>query len=205
MKSEASIRDLDPGDRSILATLDLAHTEFDSLLGSISEADWHRPTPCDDWNVGQLVDHVTAAASIYAALMDGLPFAKAVDAGAMDGGAMGADAVDRRASNRVAVTRLLLAFESPDLWAEVFLVPGGRVTGAGLASVRIFDVTVHCWDLARAIGAAEMFPDAIVDHAWRYARTNCDRYGRETAIGSQSYDDPESMLVALLVLTGRSP
>ncbi|MGI9601365.1 MAG: hypothetical protein ACR2QE_05750 [Acidimicrobiales bacterium] len=80
------------------------------------------------------------------------------------------------------------------------------MTGEGLATVRIFDVTVHCWDLARAIGGSEDLPRSIVDHAWSYAVTHYprDQSGRPDTHTTPN-DNPDDTLVALLMLTGRSP
>ena len=187
---------------SDLVVLDAATDEFARLLDVVVDADWARSTPCDEWDVGALVDHVIGAARIYTALLHRRSFADALKAG----DATEAAGSNRRQSFRSDVSQLRDAFGAPDVWTTVCDVPGGSVTGAGLATVRIFDVTVHCWDLARSIGEPEIFPESIVSHAWTYARRHygeaeADRASRQAERGN----DAPSLLAALLALTGRSP
>jgi uncharacterized protein (TIGR03086 family) len=41
------------------------------LLGSVGDADLANPTPCQDWSTADLVDHLVAAPSKFAAMMRG--------------------------------------------------------------------------------------------------------------------------------------
>ncbi|MGI9601366.1 MAG: maleylpyruvate isomerase N-terminal domain-containing protein [Acidimicrobiales bacterium] len=72
---------MESGESSVLASLDVAHGQFGSLLARVSADDWERPTPCDEWDVRALADHVASAARIYTALLEGLPFARAMSTG----------------------------------------------------------------------------------------------------------------------------
>lgn len=175
-----------------LGKLDVVQSKFDSLLEAVAPGDWKRPTPCDEWNVGDLVDHVTGAGRIYAGLLSGLPFREAMNAGSADQ----AQAASRIESFRSAVTQLRVAFESPGALSKVCAVPGGTVTGADLVTVRIFDVAVHYWDLARGIGVPETLPDAIVAHAWGYAVAHS---------GEGRPNDTTATMNGLIRLTGRTP
>lgn len=45
--------------------------QLETLLGSISQGDLGRPTPCSDWSVSDLVDHVVKAPAKFARMVRG--------------------------------------------------------------------------------------------------------------------------------------
>ena len=54
------------------------------------------------------------------------------------------------------------AFREPGALARTAHHPAGERTGAQLLEMRVLDVAVHTWDLARAIGADESLdPDVV--------------------------------------------
>jgi hypothetical protein len=44
----------------IIDALAIARTEFERRLTAITDYDWGRPTPCTEWNVRQLVNHIVS-------------------------------------------------------------------------------------------------------------------------------------------------
>ena len=44
-----------------LVALDLAQTGAAWLIAHLTDADWHRPTPCDEWSVRDIVNKMTAS------------------------------------------------------------------------------------------------------------------------------------------------
>lgn len=186
---------------STLAVLDQAQDAFGAILGGVSHASCAAATPCEEWDVGQLVDHVAGAALIYTALLDGKSFNEAMSAGRPP-----LSIAHRRTYYVNTAAQLRAALARPGAMAVKCDVPGGPIAGSGLATVRIFDVTVHCWDLARAIGAPERLSDTMVDHALRYA---IKHYGEEAAAAARAeasqHQDMSSDLVTLLQISGRSP
>ena len=60
------------------------------------------------------------------------------------------------------MAELNAAFCEPGAMARLAHHPAGERTGAQLLEMRVLDVTVHTWDLARAIGADESLdPDLV--------------------------------------------
>ena len=47
--------------------------QLETLLGSISQGDLGRPTPCSDWSLADLVDHVVQAPAKFARMVPGEP------------------------------------------------------------------------------------------------------------------------------------
>jgi uncharacterized protein (TIGR03083 family) len=56
---------------------DFVHSvyEFDALVKRLSDPDWERPTPCERWNVAQLVRHGAWGCSMTAEMARGRPAA----------------------------------------------------------------------------------------------------------------------------------
>jgi len=135
----------------------LACTGFEARLRAVRAGDWHRPTPCAEWDVRRLVNHVTRGNLNYAALVRG---ATAGDFLRMrDADALGTDPLAAYARSTVECAA---AFEGA--LDHVLDYPLGKVRGAQALAVRTTDTVVHTWDLARAIGAAEELDHGLV--AW---------------------------------------
>ena len=51
--------------------LDLAAEEFARRLALVGDENWDRPTPCDEWTVRDLVNHVNGGCVRYTMLLHG--------------------------------------------------------------------------------------------------------------------------------------
>lgn len=126
-----------------------------SLLANITEEQLSLPTPCDDFDVRALAQHlgavgVRAVALAEIATVEGQPFS--VDDFSAD--AYGA-----------ARERALAAWAQAPLDREV-TVPWGVVPGFAALGMYVNETLVHGWDLAVATGQpAEFAEPAIVDGA----------------------------------------
>jgi uncharacterized protein (TIGR03086 family) len=65
---------------------------------------------------------------------------------------------------------VLTAFRRPGVLDEQFVVPFGPVPGIVAAHLRIVEMLVHGWDLARATGQSTDFPDDIVEQELAFSR-----------------------------------
>jgi len=147
-----------------LQMLGCARDEFGRRLRAAS-FDLACATPCEDWDVRDLVQHVIAGNRMAVVMLAG----------------DSRDDVD--AARRAITSRDQLgadpvgAFvESADAQAAAFARPGalettchhyvGDIPGTQLLGFRIADLTLHAWDLARAIGDDETLDDDLV--AWVY-------------------------------------
>lgn len=132
---------------------------FERRLHAVQFAQWSWPTPCTDWNVRQLVNHMTRGNLNYVNLLRGGDAAEFVRL--RDADALGADPVGAYSrSVRVCAE----AFGEPGALQRVLDYPLGPVTGRQALAVRITDSVVHTWDLARAVGGDESLDAGLV--AW---------------------------------------
>lgn len=122
-----------------LAAHQRAQDVFAGVLATVSPDQLGAPTPCSEWTIGDLVEHVIGGnervgqwAGIYQqppARRDNL-----IDA------------------HRAAAAAAQEAFARPDGMTAAFELPFGQVPGSVFIGMRITDVLTHAWDLAAATG-----------------------------------------------------
>jgi uncharacterized protein (TIGR03086 family) len=135
----------------------VAHDEFARRLRLVGPGDWGRPTPCSEWDVRGLVNHVIGANVRYQLLLAGAPTARVEATRAVDH--LGDDAT---ASFVATAEAVVACFREDGALERITHHVTGERTGQELLSMRILDTAVHAWDLARAIGADETLDDEVV-------------------------------------------
>ncbi len=119
------------------------------------------PTPCTEWDVRGVINHMVGGNLRFAAQLTGEP-----------GPERGDDVLgdDPLTAFRDSMHRLCAAFDRDGLLEETVQTPFGPGPGAMLVTMRASDLTVHSWDLAAATGQPrDLDPDLIgfVDAAFR--------------------------------------
>jgi uncharacterized protein (TIGR03086 family) len=137
--------DVDLLQRALKTTREVvAHTKPEQLDDS---------TPCDDWNVRDLLDHLIGMTATFAAGA----------AGEKPDAPEGKDWVgdDHVASFERAANDAVAAFGRPGVMDETFTYPWGETPAAAALGLTISDVAVHGWDLAKATGQAPEMDDDV--------------------------------------------
>jgi uncharacterized protein (TIGR03086 family) len=135
----------------------VANSEFARRLRLVGPDDWRRPTPCSEWDVRALVNHVVGANVRYLLLLHGAPTER-VEA-TRNADHLGEDAL---ASFVATADDVVACFHENGALERIAHHPAGDRTGSELLSMRILDAAIHAWDLARAIGADETLDDDVV-------------------------------------------
>ena len=134
----------------LIALFHRAAAGFGQHVHAVADGQWHDPTPCTDWDVRTLVNHVTVEQLWVPPLVQGSSVADVGDR--LDGDQLGDDPVatwDARGEGLAGALRR-----------------GGRARRHGLLSAgdraaaeycweMTTDALIHSWDLARGIGADE--------------------------------------------------
>jgi uncharacterized protein (TIGR03086 family) len=132
--------DLDPPVRQLRA-----------LLLGITDDDLRSPTPCDDWTVGDLLDHIVDFARAFTQAAEKLTDAPGTATPAPP------PAVARlptlwRGRLPVMLEELATAWKNPTAWTGSAQVGGGTMPAAAAGTTAVNELTMHGWDLARATG-----------------------------------------------------
>jgi len=168
-------------------------------LGTSGPSTWSQETPCDDWDVRALVNHVTGEDRWTAPLLAGKTIADVGDA--FDGDLLGDDPVGAFAAAGSEATQAASAVPEDRIVHLSF----GDVPASEYLYQLAADHLIHAWDLAAATGGdRNLDPEAVADVAdWFVDREQL--YREAGAIGprtSNTGDDPQDRL---LVAFGREP
>ena len=160
---------------------------------SVGDGDWDRPTPCAEWTVRELVNHVAGEALWAVPLLQGSTIEEVGDR--FDGDVLGDDpsgtALDAAEQSVTMVARRL-----PE-GGTVHLSYGEEQVEEYVRQLAA-DHLVHGWDLARALGRTpELDPEAVSDVAAWFAERE-ELYRSVGAVGPRpgTYDEPAADLIA---------
>jgi len=120
-----------------------AFASADQVLAGVSPAQLDQPTPCADWRVRDLIDHLIGAAGFVADLA-------ACGSSPQDRDWPGCGDGDFAASFGQQASRAVQAFSAPGAMERVMTLPAGPTPGSGVIEVATGEMFVHGWDLARA-------------------------------------------------------
>ena len=151
---------------------------FDAVAGLISNirADqWSAPTPCTDWTVRQMVDHLIGMNRVFAALLAGQPPATRLSADHVEDDPVGA--------YRDSAAELQAGFGQPGVLERVYRGPLGTATGAERLQIRLYDLLAHGWDLAQATEQPADLPDDLAEQSLAFARTQLTEQARRARFG----------------------
>jgi len=182
--------------------LDRGGEQFARVLGAVTPQDWASPTPCEGWTVRDLVVHVVGGTVMSVALLRGATAEEAFALLHTD--VLGDEPVD---TFRAAHAELSEVFRATDLETTIHHMVGD-IPAAMLLGFRIGDLTLHSWDLARAIQADETLDPVLVLAVWEAVSPLGDSIGETGVFGdgpSGDVTDDAPLHVRLLDLTGRRP
>jgi len=181
---------------------DVAHAEFERRLRLVRDDQWADPTPCAEWTVHDLVNHVVSSARTYALLVNGGSREQVSES-------LGAEALvdDPLAAFLQHDEALRDAFGQPGALERTCTHPMGDVPGALLLRARGTEGAIHTWDLARAIGAHEHLDPRLVDHALQHLIDMSEVFVEAGAIAAPTGPIDESVepQTRMLRLAGRDP
>jgi len=169
---------------------------FARLVNQVAPDQWTAPTPCTDWNVRELVNHVVGEERWSVPLMEGKTIAEVGDT--LDGDLLGDDPI---AAATAAARAAQAAADQPI--EKVHLSYGDEEPAEYLRQLAA-DHLVHGWDLAAAIGAEPQLDPDLVDEVatWFAERAEMLRSMGAIADPVEGFTDPGDQLIAGF---GRNP
>lgn len=172
---------------------------FASLVHQIQADQWGNPTPCSEWDVRALVNHVVGEGLWTAPLVAGKTIADVGDA--FDGDVLGADPAG---AADLAAEEALSAFSADGAMHRTVHLSFGDYPGYEYAWQLFADHLVHGWDLARAIGADERMDPELVAACALWWEDWADGYRSGGAVADPVHIAPDAdPQVRLLASFGR--
>ncbi len=175
-----------------------------ALVAEVDDAQLDAPTPCPDYTVGDLLDHIAVLAVAFS------------EAARKEHGtnatvpALGSRAhlpADWRTRIPADLETLGGAWRDPDAWDGVTVIAGSEMPGGVVGAVALDEVVTHAWDLARAVGQPfEVDADAVAGCMEFLGPMSEPGVPREPVFGpvvvAREDASPTDRLIAL---TGRDP
>jgi uncharacterized protein (TIGR03086 family) len=152
---------MDANGSELQADLDRALEATGAVVAAIRADQWSVPTPCTELDTSEVLNHLVRGNLVFTAIIHGEPWP-----------APGTDHLggDPLAAYLRAASALSEAFAEPGALESVYEAPFGTGPGTALIHVRIVEVLVHGWDLARATGQPTAFPDEVAERALARSR-----------------------------------
>lgn len=167
----------------------------------VAPAQFDGPTPCTEWDVRTLLNHLIVWTSYSLA-------ARA------EGRSVGQELIDRdfaadpgfAADYRAQLDRALAAWSDPATWERSLDVMGSPMPSADVAALNIAEMVLHGWDLAAATGQAYTVSEPAAAAAMRAALANADLFRQYKGFAEPVEVPPTaSTLDRVLALSGRDP
>lgn len=132
-----------------LAVLALVSRDLTRLFGSVQELDWDRPTPCAEWSLRDLTEHVTGGNRFTIRILHG---DVSEDAMAFARHSFAEDR-DTRRSLVVSTRELEDSFAVPGVLDQVCHHVNEDMSGHDVLRLRLHDLIIHTWDAAQSLQA----------------------------------------------------
>lgn len=134
--------------------MDLLPKAYDATAAVLASVkSWDAPSPCTDWTVREVTNHLVTVQKMFAAAVDGGEVA--------EGDHLGADPLG---AFRAAADRCLAVFSQPDVLAASHPFPFGPTPGRVIAEISLSESLVHGWDIARGAGVPySPAPEVVAD------------------------------------------
>lgn len=173
-----------------IGALDNAARESTRLIAGVSDDQLNAPTPCKDWTVSDLIDHMVGGAGMFA--------------GAFGGNAAAADTSSEKYAN--AYTALCEAARNTGFEGKV-QVAAGEFEKRVAWGIALGEIILHGWDLASATGQTANYEEETLNLLLQANENIPDAYRDEKgSIFGLRVEAPEdaSTLDKLAALMGRS-
>jgi uncharacterized protein (TIGR03086 family) len=175
-------------------SLEQTFTHAQGVIADVRPAQLADKTPCEEWTVRDLLEHMIGVVAGLGAAAGGQPAGKFALGG------------DPAAQFRDAATAALVAWRTPGVLDRVVDAGPGPMPGRVLASINLLDTATHTWDLAIATGQPAELPEGVAVAAMEASRMivspelRAGRFGPEVAAPEDA--SSTQRLVAFLGRTG---
>ena len=168
-----------------------------AYIDAVRDDQWHAPTPCSEWDVRQIADHLIGENLWAGELYQGKTIAEV--GSKLDGDLAGPDPA---AAYRHSVDLACTAVLSTGAMESTCHLSFGDYSGSDYAAQLFMDTLIHGWDIAKATGQDARLDSELVEVCLPIAEqlTNQFRsagvFGDNLAVSPGA--DPQTRLLALV-------
>jgi uncharacterized protein (TIGR03086 family) len=175
--------------------------EFGRRVHAVGEDQWTAPTPCTEWDVRALVNHLAVEHLWVPPLLAGQSVAAVGDR--FDGDQLGERPV---ATWEAAAAASTAAFAAAGALEGTVQLSYGDRPAAEYCQEMVLDLAVHGWDLARAVGADERIAAELVAYSYEHLAPIIGQW-QDVGIFAPPVPVPADadLQTRLLALSGRNP
>lgn len=180
----------------LIDSLDQTFQHAHRVIGGVRPDQYDEKTPCEEWTVHDLLDHMIGVVAGLGAAAAGSP--------PTPGGFE--LSTDPAAQFQQAAASALAAWRSPGVLERVIDGGAGPMPGRVLAGINLIDTATHSWDLATATGQPATLPDEIAAAALEESLATISpeirpgRFGPEVAASGDA-----GVTERLVAFLGRTP
>jgi uncharacterized protein (TIGR03086 family) len=139
-----------------IALYEAAAAQADRLIAGIRPGQLDDPSPCAQWRVRDVINHLVSGNKRFTAIVAGSPPPEAGQDHLGD---------DPLGAFRASIEQLSAAFAEHDVLSRTYDTPIGKGPGALLVKLRMDELVVHGWDLAKATGQSTDLDHELVAEA----------------------------------------
>jgi uncharacterized protein (TIGR03086 family) len=171
------------------------------VVENVTTAQLSEPTPCDEWDVRALVNHVILWTSHS---LERRAHGESVAPELMERDF--AAAPDFAAAYRAQLDRALAAWAEPAVWDRELDVMGAKTPAADVGALIIAEMVLHGWDLAAATGQDYTVSDRAAEAAFGAVEANAELFRQYKGFADPvPVADDAPVLDRVLALSGRDP
>ncbi|MGH3299992.1 MAG: TIGR03086 family metal-binding protein [Trebonia sp.] len=168
---------------------------------NVQASQFGRPTPCADWDVRTLLNHLIVWTSYS---LEARAHGDSVDQDTIDRDF--ADEPGFAAGYRAQLDRALTAWSDPATWEGSLNVMGSPTPAANIAALNIAEMILHGWDLAAATGQAYTVSEPAAAAALEAVEANAELFRQYKGFAEPVQVPPTAtVLDRVLASSGRDP
>ena len=168
-----------------------------NFVSNVAETAWGNDTPCDDWDVKDVVNHIVYENVWMVALFNGRTIEEVGDE--FEGDLVGDDPIGAYTSTARQVQAVLA---EPDAMSRTCQISSGPVSGAEYSRQLFLDTLIHGWDIAVGSKQDAKLDDYLVEMCTPLAQAIADNDGYRSAFKAStdgaSSGNSQTRLLALL-------
>jgi uncharacterized protein (TIGR03086 family) len=171
------------------------------IVDNVTPAELSRPTPCDEWDVRALTNHIIVWTSHS---LERRAHGESVAPELIERDF--AAEPDFALGYRAQLDRAIDAWADPAVWDRELDVMGAKTPAADVAGLIIAELVLHGWDLAAATGQDYSVSDRAAEAALRAVEANAELFRQYKGFAEpvpMAADAP--VLERVLALSGRDP